>query len=58
VGPVPTRLGQHGAWEREHFRTVTLPVFWVGRRTERQREMIRKEFAARGYSRLARGALP
>jgi hypothetical protein len=22
----------------------------VGRRTERQREMIRKEFAARGYS--------
>jgi hypothetical protein len=23
---------------------------WVGRRTERQREMIRKEFAARGCS--------
>jgi hypothetical protein len=65
--PMPTVSGEWRAWDRRHFRTMSLPVLfppsldeidyipseprtWIGRRGNRQREIIRAEFAARGYS--------
>ena len=65
--PVPAVFGEFRAWNRRHYRTMSLPVLfppsvdefdyvpaeprtWFGRYVNRQREMIRAEFAARGHS--------
>jgi hypothetical protein len=62
--PMPTRFGEFRQWNKEHFRTVHLPLSFpappsASRRQERdarltrrrrhQRQVILREFAARGY---------
>jgi hypothetical protein len=62
VSPMPTRLGDAMEWSRTNFRTLPVPIAfpppgeepaasrtWVGRSIRRKRQIVRREFAARGY---------
>jgi len=62
-GEIPAQLGPAWTWLRTHFRTASLPVrfpepgehelrgrtTWARRQSADKREIIRREFAARGY---------
>ncbi len=63
VPPVPAKLGDALQWSRTNFRTLPIPLSyplpgkeptaprtWLGRSMQRKRQIVRQEFAARGYS--------
>lgn len=62
VPPVPAKLGDALQWSRTNFRTLPLPLTFplpgkepttprtrIGRSMQRKRQIVRQEFAARGY---------